>query len=799
MPVQKREVLIRPLRRGFQSLIIGTTVLIALGGGTHPLTLGLFTIVLGLAIAVRPHYSGLGGLAGLCWISLCTWMLLALALPAPDVEWRFAADYVGIDIGSAVSPQPWVTIEALVAFLTGSALLVLAISCKPYPSQQKWCTHLLSFTLTLLGIGAIIAASLGWRLPWATEVQVFSWFPNRNQTALTFACGSVLSFGLAFLPWYRRSLELSMAKQADKAPSISVYTASMKPFIYGSILLYATFQSLSRGALIAWSCGMLTLVILRVARTDLAASRLMRFAPALAILLFSFFVFMGGESRDRMMETIAQTQSSDGDIARIADIRGLIYADTVTMIADQSLTGVGLGQFRYVFPQYRSASASIFTIRHPESDWLWWTAELGLVGLVFLVVGLGSLLWRLRHSKAEKLKELGSENGPIDLFYRHIALAALVPFFIHSLVDVGAHRLGTVSLAIVLYTLALPQAAETALPPKIVRRLWCGVGALLLLLGVGTTFLAAVRSTYLTTYATEADRPSPTVPLQWQPYFRSAVQMYPDDPLVALDTFFQARFLMPDNVDIPLSEGLFLLSKNDRSGAFAAFSSAIRRSNNPVEPFQEILYQAVSKPAYHEHLRTLAQTNEEMITAYWRTMPAEFLKADVLMSNLTKDWHILPAWAQQSILEKLNQRKLYDSVQTLFQSSQADKQKQIWPVAMQTLVAKDRWEEALALFEQWEAPKPLPDETLSDDALRQLQATALVHSEDPVIAARLIRAYLTREMWNEVRRTAERARVLPGSPPDTLYWLGRALSETNYKREAASAYAEWLSIRSNQN
>jgi tetratricopeptide (TPR) repeat protein len=314
---------------------------------------------------------------------------------------------------------------------------------------------------------------------------------------------------------------------------------------------------------------------------------------------------------------------------------------------------------------------------------------------------------------------------------------------------------------------------------------------------MGLISLAALQSPLLTTYAPAAKAPLSTAPLQWQPYFRAAVQTYPNDPQAALDTFYQARFLKPENADIPLQEGLFLLRMNNDGGAFAAFSSAILRSHNPVEPFLQILRRTASKPVYHNRLRSLAQNDEALIAAYWCAIPTEILNTEEVMADLTIDWHILPAWAQRSILEKLSKRNFNVRVQTLFESSQANKQQQIWPVAMQALVAEERWEEALALFDQRVERKPLPEASISDDALRQLQALTLIHSHDPVVAARLINAYLSRRMWDEVRRTAHQARTLPGYPPDTLYWLGLALSETNRRQEAARAYADWLSQRRN--
>ena len=791
--IRKRKYLVRPTRRGFPALIVGTAILIAFGGGSHPLSLGLLSVVLGLTLAARPLDRGIGQAVGLCWLALLAWMLAALVLPAAPVDWRLAADSLDIPISPAVSAQPWVTLETMVSFLAGSALLLLALAYEPDLRQRRQGTQLLASVLLLLAVGAIIAASLGWRLPWADRVHVFSWFPNRNQTALTFACGSVLLFGLALVPWAQRSLASSSAARRRKRPVSKICLASLLALLAGGILLYAVFQSLSRGALIAWAGGMLTLALLHATNMPRGATGLLRFAPALALLLFSFFVFGGGASRDRMLDFITRSSESPGGSVELpADFRWQIYSDTGSMIGDQAWTGAGLGQFRYVFPQYRSVSAAPVGIRHPESDWLWWAAELGLVGLGLIVAGLAALLWRLRGPKGPHADDSSAGDAALDRIYRHIALAALVPFFIHSLVDVGAHRLGTAALAIVLYALARPRQPAIGAPQKLVRQLCRASGLILLVTGLTMLTLDRLRSPLLSAYAPAAAEPLPTAPLQWQPYFRSATQLYPGDRRAALEAFYRARFLVPDSAAIPFREGLFLLREDDHGAAFAAFNSALRRSHDPAETFRQILRRTASKPIHHAHLRDLARGEEELITGYWEAMPSRVFDSEEATTALKGDWLTLPASAQHQILNTLNRRNLSHTALSLFELSATEKQSETWPAAVQALVAEGRGEAALGLLDQNVAHQPLPERTLSEAAFKTLQADALIRGQDAATATRLIQAYLSRERWDDVRRTAERMRKLPGHPPETLYWLARAYAETGHNHEAAQTYAEWL-------
>ena len=78
------------------------------------------------------------------------------------------------------------------------------------------------------------------------------------------------------------------------------------------------------------------------------------------------------------------------------DFRLKIYHDASDVVHDFPLTGLGLGTFALVFPQYRHASLSVTAVLHPESDWLMFVDEAGVPAVLCLLAlaGLaGSRLW----------------------------------------------------------------------------------------------------------------------------------------------------------------------------------------------------------------------------------------------------------------------------------------------------------------------------------------------------------------------------------------------------------------------
>lgn len=791
------QILDRPQGRKFQALVIGTALVILSGGATHAITIGLLTLAVGAGLALYPPSERMGRATEACWALLLVWMLLSLCLPAEMTEWRLGSQFTGIDISPAVSPQPIVSIESLVPFLTGSGILLLAHAYRPTGYQRRKQTHLLAGLLCAIGVAAIIAAKMDLRLPWADQVQVFSWFPNRNQTALVFACGSILFFGMAFAPFQQLRSGLARSRRIHRSRLLKAYSTSIMAMLCGSILLYAIFQCLSRGALSGWLCGIVTLVSLRAYRAEKTILVLLRFVPSLAILIFAFFIFMGGASRDRFIDFVRLPLTSvDGSSTLNSELRWQIYTDTKSMIAEQPWTGVGIGQYQYVFPFYRSIPSDPVAFRHPESDWLWWLSELGIIGLTIIVTGLFFLLLRLRATKQApgEAPHPNEDEAQMNQLYRHIALAALVPFFVHSFVDVGAHRLGTVSIAILLYALALPESNQTSPRHRLVPILWRGSGIVLLFIGLLVLTLCALKSPLLSTHATTARQPLPSRPLQWQPYFRFATLTYPRDPQSGLESFYKARSLMPYNAEIPLSEGFYLLEKGDSASAFAAFNSAVSKSTDPEETFRRILRKSVSEPSNQPYLRSLARNDDALIVEYWRAVPRRLLlESDDLLNLLDRDWNKLSAKAQFAVMKNLNRHKLYAKSLKLYESNHKAQQTQLWKTAVPALVAVGREKEALKLFKSHIVPKPLPQKPVTDKAIQALRAQTVLRPDDPTITTRLLMAYLSRKMWDDASRAAEKSLKLSAGPNETLYWHGFALNKTGREEEAVRAYAQWLS------
>ena len=79
------------------------------------------------------------------------------------------------------------------------------------------------------------------------------------------------------------------------------------------------------------------------------------------------------------MQRLASTGMADDESA---STRVAVWHNAAAMWKDAPLFGHGVGSFIPVFPMYQDIAMEEVTVKHPESSWLQWLVELGLIPLV---------------------------------------------------------------------------------------------------------------------------------------------------------------------------------------------------------------------------------------------------------------------------------------------------------------------------------------------------------------------------------------------------------------------------------
>lgn len=439
-------------------MLCGAAVSIFLAGTEHVWALSAALVGGGigmmlLAPTVRPGWVPLTLASSVAALSLLAFLPQAwFAAPA----WRGLLPAADVPISGAVCPMPahaWFWWGLMVSAIAAA----LSLLASPQSGRQlAWFLHVAAATTAAYALLAIAAKHSGWHYPFTAPPAEFGFLPNRNHTATLLVVGSVLSFGL--MQW-----EATHGRSA--AAVFSAFCAAPQ---LAAILFYSTSRAgvvfLTAGLLI-WSLG---------AAREGKRLRVIVASFVLALFLVGLFFYGSNKVRDRLellWRDVAASESKSEDRPDL-DFRLPVFRDTVRMVGDFPITGAGLGQFRYVFPQYRTESARVCSIWHPESDWLTVAAEQGaptLVAVMLIGVWFFARYWRAR----------SREDGLL----RWTAASAVAAAWLHGFVDVPWHRVPLGWFMLLVVAGAAPSSGLSASFPRLLRVLTVAAGAILLLAG----------------------------------------------------------------------------------------------------------------------------------------------------------------------------------------------------------------------------------------------------------------------------------------------------------------------------
>ncbi|MDB4524476.1 O-antigen ligase family protein, partial [Akkermansiaceae bacterium] len=305
----------------------------------------------------------------------------------------------------------------------------------------------------------------------------FGFFPNRNHNSNFLSLGFVCGLG-AFFQAIRSKHFVRMAIL----------------LICNGVILWAVFSwNMSRSGIVLCLLGP-SLWFIGLGWRYFGKNELKAFA-LVSLLGVGVFVLnqFGVKERlsgtvEKIEETFAGENAADEEeqVASLDDVdfRVPIAKDTFQLIGGFPLTGVGSGQFRWVFPQYRDLTVTAHTsvAAHPESSWYWLAAEWGLPAALCLLV----LVILIYVGGYRNIRKRGNRDRALR--FGCLVASAMVP--LHSLFDVPAHRPSLLLASLVLFVISQNhQAAPELAPKKWSRALGVVVG--LCLITTSVLFLGA--------------------------------------------------------------------------------------------------------------------------------------------------------------------------------------------------------------------------------------------------------------------------------------------------------------------
>lgn len=516
-----------------------------------------------------------------------------------------------IHLSKSLTPQSAVTMEAWLFFATCCAWLAWCLTRGFSDRQRRAMIQILTFGGILLCVLSIVDGTKSISISWWPRNQTewgnaFGPFANRNHISSIAAMTCVLCAATAFDAHKRKS---------------RLWIPCLLGFLPPVICLY---MNSSRAGLILLFLGMTTwfgtIAMRRGFFKKLAVS------TSLVFIISTLLVMSGGDVSKRL--------TSGGLAGFVSDnSRGSLFVESLKMSLDSPWTGIGLGNFDALFPQFSGMSEHVRRIIHPESDLLWLLAE---GGLLTLLPALLVLFWIFRSTGPWYGKKKKRKSGMQDRRLRNAAAIVFGIGAIHGLGDVPNHGLGYALFMALLAGIAirprrLPNAA--AMPQRLAFRL-CGV--MLLALGAAWTAIALGHPVLPGTSAAEvlrsragklADSGSPAgalplmnqaiemVPMDFRYYYeRACMRLRLGQPKeAALLDFSRSRALDPTYALTCYTEGLFWLDYEPQY-AVIGWREFLRRYPEAAPGdygyYRQMISYSYQHPELREPLWTLATTSE---------------------------------------------------------------------------------------------------------------------------------------------------------------------------------------------
>ena len=147
----------------------------------------------------------------------------------------------------------------------------------------------------------------------------------------------------------------------------------------------------------------------------------------LALVTLATLLLVGSQGRLQSNGRVGETIAEGGGLG----LRPIVWADSVRMVRDFPMFGVGLGGWPEIFPHYQRGPWSEYYFREAHNDYLQYITETGLVGLCALIWFIGVA--------ARNLSTSPHRLSPKDRALVYALALALATMAFQELVDFCLH------------------------------------------------------------------------------------------------------------------------------------------------------------------------------------------------------------------------------------------------------------------------------------------------------------------------------------------------------------------------
>jgi len=189
------------------------------------------------------------------------------------------------------------------------------------------------------------------------------------------------------------------------------------------IMLLALLLSRSRGGITGAFIGLVTFILLTRSVSKRMPMGFWIMSGAMVSLILVYGTKIGF---DPIIERFMLIGGGDSRLS--------IWRDSLVIVKDHPL-GIGLGNFRHVFPVYNVSNLSDTRYLYAHNDYLQLLVEAGIPGFLALVSGFFIFLGK----SFKKVKQMKVHHDPLRFFLAVGALSGLVSIAFHSFFDFNLH------------------------------------------------------------------------------------------------------------------------------------------------------------------------------------------------------------------------------------------------------------------------------------------------------------------------------------------------------------------------
>jgi O-antigen ligase len=273
----------------------------------------------------------------------------------------------------------------------------------------------------IYGLIQALIPSLG--VLWVDYVQAYmgdarGTFINRNHFAGFIEMVWPLAIGYTIALGYRgKEINLRKLLASDRLNKQILLALGMV------IMLLALLLSRSRAGITGAFIGFLTFILLSRSADKRLPLGFWIMSAAMVSLILLYGIKIGF---DPIIERFLLIGEGDSRLS--------IWRDSLMIVKDHPL-GIGLGNFRHVFPVYNVSNISDTRFPYAHNDYLHLLVEAGIPGFLALVSGFFIFLGK----SFKKVKHMKSHHDPLRFFLAVGALSGLVSLAFHSFFDFNLH------------------------------------------------------------------------------------------------------------------------------------------------------------------------------------------------------------------------------------------------------------------------------------------------------------------------------------------------------------------------